>query len=154
MPITRTRSWCLVVCAAFLALAGAGCDEKLSDLTGPTPNLQPNLASIQKEIFNTQDASGRLACIQCHTNAGRTPTGGLLLTEGNAYSSLVGRPSTGKPGDTLVIPGDPDNSYLVKKLEGASTIAGVRMPRGSGPYLTEGQMLVIRRWIKEGAANN
>ena len=53
-----------------------------------------------------------------------------------------------------MIPGDPDNSYLVKKLEGASDIVGLRMPRNNGPFLTEGQMLVIRRWISEGAANN
>ena len=33
-------------------------------------------------------------------------------------------------------------------------INGLRMPRNTGPFLTEGQMLVIRRWISEGAANN
>jgi len=136
----------------FLALAG--CDEKLSDLTGPTPNLQPTFASIQREIFNTQDSSGRLACIQCHTNVGRNPSAGLNLVEGASYGALVGRPSVNKPGEIFVIPGDPDNSYIVKKLLGASGITGVRMPRGAGPYLTEGQMLVIKRWIKEGAANN
>ena len=31
--------------------------------------------------------------------------------------------------------------------------AGVRMPL-NGPYLTEGQVLVIRRWIEIGAPNN
>ncbi|MFN7980083.1 MAG: hypothetical protein U0P30_18260 [Vicinamibacterales bacterium] len=143
----------LFVCVLPL-LTLVACDEKLSDLTGPTPNLTPNLASIQKEIFNTQDSSGRLACIQCHTNVGRTPAAGLNLVEGASFAALVGRPSVNSPGQTFVIPGDPDNSYLVKKLEGATGIAGVRMPRGNGPYLTPGQMLVIRRWIKEGAANN
>lgn len=143
----------LFVCVLPL-LTLTACDEKLSDLTGPTPNLTPSLASIQKEIFNTQDSTGRLACIQCHTNIGRTPAAGLNLVEGASFASLVGRPSVNSPGQTFVIPGDPDNSYLVKKLEGATGIAGVRMPRGNGPYLTPGQMLVIRRWIKEGAANN
>lgn len=143
----------LFVCVLPL-LTLTACDEKLSDLTGPTPNLTPSLASIQKEIFNTQDSTGRLACIQCHTNVGRTPAAGLNLVEGASFASLVGRPSVNSPGQTFVIPGDPDNSYLVKKLEGATGIAGVRMPRGNGPYLTPGQMLVIRRWIKEGAANN
>lgn len=143
----------LFVCV-LPVFALAGCDEKLSDLTGPTPNLAPTFTSIQREIFNTQDSSGRLACIQCHTNVGRTPAAGLNLTEGNAFAALVGRPSVNSPGNTFVVPGDPDNSYLVKKLEGTTGIAGVRMPRGNGPYLTSGQMLVIRRWIKEGAANN
>lgn len=148
-------SRCLqLTCALTLAVASAACDEKLSELAGPTPNLTPTFASIQKEIFNTQDASGRLSCIQCHTNQGRTPAGGLLLTEGNAYAALVGRPSPLRPGEIFVIPGDPDRSYLVRKLEGAADITGARMPRSNGPFLTPGQMLVIRRWIQEGAANN
>jgi hypothetical protein len=28
------------------------------------------------------------------------------------------------------------------------------MPRGNGPFLTEGQIMVIRRWIEIGAPNN
>ena len=37
----------LFVCVLPL-LTMAACDEKLSDLTGPTPNLTPSFASIQK----------------------------------------------------------------------------------------------------------
>jgi len=53
-----------------------------------------------------------------------------------------------------VIPGDADNSYIIHKLEGRSDIIGVRMPRGNGPYLSDGQILVIKRWIANGAPNN
>ena len=133
---------------------GVACDEKLNSITGPTPNLAPTFTSIQQNIFNASDASGRLACIQCHSDQGRTPSGNLVLLEGRAYQNIAGRQSTGMPGATIVIPGDPDNSYIVKKLEGAPDIAGVRMPRGNGPFLTPGQMLVIRRWIELGAPNN
>jgi hypothetical protein len=142
--------------AAFvLALAFAGCDEKLSDLTGPTPKLEPTFSSIQQEIFNTTDASGRLACTNCHTTAGgRNPSGGMNLTTSLSYAAIVGVASTGKPGAVRVIPGDPENSYIIDKLEGRPTIAGVRMPRGNGPFLTDGQMLVIKRWISNGAPNN
>jgi len=136
------------------ALAWAGCDESLSSITGPTPNLEPTFSSIQTNIFNMSDSSGRLACIQCHTDAGRQPAGGMVLLEGRSYQQLVGRASTGKPSATRVIPNDPDNSYMVHKLEGASDIVGERMPRGNGPFLTEGQMIVIRQWIKDGAPNN
>jgi hypothetical protein len=140
---------------ALLALAFAGCDEKLSSITGPTPDLNTTFSSLQRTIFSASDASSRLACIGCHSDQGRNAAGpGLVLLEGRAYAALVGRPSVGKPGATLVIPGDPDNSYLVKKLEGHPDIAGQRMPRGNGPFLSEGQMLVIRRWIAEGAQNN
>lgn len=149
----RFRVLSLLVAAAVFA-GTAACDEALSDLTGPTPNLQPTFSSIQKEIFDTTDSSGRLACINCHTSVGRTPAAGLDLTAGSSYSRLVGVSSVERPGVLRVAAGDPDNSYIVHKLEGRSDIVGVRMPRGTGPYLTDGQMLVIRRWIAQGAANN
>lgn len=145
----------LFVCAVPLVLFSVGCDEKLSDLTGPTPNLTPTLSSIQREIFSTTDSSGRTACTSCHIPGGPANGTGLFLTDAaTSFAALVGRGSRLKPGETLVIPGDPDNSYLVRKLEGGPNINGLRMPRNNGPFLTEGQMLVLRRWIKEGAANN
>jgi hypothetical protein len=135
-------------------LVSAGCDEKLSSITGPTPNLEPTLSSIQANIFNVSDSSGRLACIQCHSDQGRIAAGpGLVLLEGRSYQQLVGVASVNRPGATRVIPGDPENSYLVRKLEGRD-INGERMPRGTGPFLTAGQMLVIRKWISDGAPNN
>jgi hypothetical protein len=42
----------------------------------------------------------------------------------------------------------------VHKLEGRSDIVGVRMPIGGPPFLTDGQMLVVRRWIQSGAKND
>lgn len=142
-------------CVAILAVAAWACDEPLSDLTGPTPNLEPTFSSIQAEIFNTTDASGRLACVQCHaTVAGRPPAAGMNLTTGNSYAALVGTPSNGKPGAVRVIPGDPENSYLIHKLEGRADIVGQRMPRGTGPFLTSGQIQVLERWIEIGAPNN
>ena len=70
-----------------------------------------------------------------------------------AYANLVNVASRGKPSAIRVAPGEPDSSYLVHKLEGGPAIAGQRMPL-NGPYLTAGQIAVIRRWIDEGAANN
>ena len=144
------------LCLAIMVvvLVSSSCDEQLSSVTGPTPQLEITFASIQRDIFNARDLAGRQACIECHSDQGRTPSGGLVLLEGRAYNSIVGRPATGKAGAIHVVPGDPDNSYLIKKLEGASDIVGVRMPRGTGPFLTQGQMLVLRRWIQQGAQNN
>lgn len=146
----RFRVLMLLVGAAVFA-GTAACDEALSDLTGPTPNLEPTFSSIQQEIFNTTDSSGRLACVNCHNGNAFVPGN---FTTGNAYAALVGRASVQRPGLLRVAPGDPDNSYMVRKLEGGPDIGGVRMPRGTGPYLTDGQMLVIRRWIAQGAAND
>ena len=80
--------------------------------------------------------------------------GSVSLTPPGATVGHLSQEPDRRPGETLVIPGDPGNSYLVRKLEGGPGITGFRMPRTSGPFLTDGQMSVIRRWIAEGAANN
>ncbi len=149
----NTRLW-ICLCVSIVAGASAGCDEKLSDLTGPTPDLTTTFASIQREIFNTTDSSGRSACIQCHVTGGAAAGTGLILTSDVAYANLVNRASRLRAGETLVVPGDPDRSYLVRKLEGGPDITGLRMPRNTGPFLTAGQMAVLRRWIALGAAND
>jgi len=143
---------CAVVVVA--ALIGSACDERLRDVAGPSPNLQPTFSSIQREILAATDSSGRAACTQCHTNVGRTPSSGLALNEGFAHAALVGQPSRGKPGAVLVVPGNPEASYLIHKLEGRADIIGQRMPRTSGPFLTPGQISIIRRWIELGARND
>jgi hypothetical protein len=147
------RSLWLVLAVAFGSFAAA-CDENLSELAGPSPNLQPTFASIQREILETTDASGRAACTNCHTDVGRNPSGGLNLRHEVAYAALVGVESRNKAGAVRVIAGDADNSYIVQKLEGRSGIVGERMPRTGGPYLTEGQMTIIKRWIETGAKND
>ena len=152
--MTARRSlFALTLCAASL-VGTAGCDEKLADVAGPTPGLAPTFTSIQREIFQSTDSSGRVACTQCHTTQGRTPAANMSLLPEVAYQNLINVASIQKPGAIRVIPGDPENSYLVHKLEGRSDIVGQRMPRTSGPFLTEGQMLIIRRWIAQGAAND
>ena len=138
-----------VVCAGF-----AACDEKLSTLAGPTPGLEPTFASIQRDILESTDSAGRTACTQCHTSTGRNPSGGLNLNHDVAYDQIVGIAARTKAGVVRVIPGDPDNSYLVQKLEGAASIAGKRMPNNGPPYLTDGQILILRRWIAIGAPRN
>jgi len=135
------------------ALTAVSCDERLSELTGPTPDLKPTLSSIQRDIFGAADSSGRPACTRCHTDVGRNPAGGLNFRGDTAYASLVNVPSRSKAGAIRVIPGDPANSYLIHKIEGRSGIAGVRMPL-AGPYLSDGQVLVIKRWIERGAPND
>jgi hypothetical protein len=139
----------------FSCVAAAACSpQKLSDLAGPTPNLQPTFSSVQSQIFETTDVAGRQACVNCHTNVGKTPSGGLNLAHDGAYDQIVNVASRGKTGAIRVIPGDPDNSYLVKKLEGSAGISGRRMPFSGPPYLTDGQILILRRWIALGAPRN
>ncbi len=145
----RVSSIVFVIALGFTASA---CDEKLSDVAGPSPNLQPTFSSIQRDIFSATDSAGRAACTQCHSGA--TPASGLTLGGATTYNELVNVVSNRKPGAIRVIPGNPDDSYLVQKLEGRSDIVGQRMPRTGGPYLTAGQMSIIRRWIALGAKND
>ena len=143
-------SFSLIVMAA-LCVGTAACDESLSTLTGPTPNLEPTFSSIQSQIFESTDSSGRTPCTNCHTSTGRTPLGGLNLNHDVAYAQLVNAPTRSPVGKIRVIPGDPENSYLIHKLEGRAGISGRRMPNNGPPYLTDGQILVIKRWIEIGA---
>ena len=143
-----------IICVCMLAISAMGCDEKLSDIAGPTPNLHPTFTSIQRDIFSAADSSGRAACTQCHNAGNRNSAAGLSLAEGAAYNELVNVASSRKAGAIRVVPGDPDASYLIHKLEGRSDIVGQRMPRTGGPYLTAGQISIIRRWIALGARND
>jgi len=140
-----------LVCAS---VAWSACDEKLSSVAGPTPNLEPTFASIQHDIFESTDSSGRTPCMQCHTNVGRNPSGGLNLAHDVAYSQLVNVPSSRLAGAVRVVPGDTTSTYLLQKLIGTPGIVGARMPQNGPPYLTEGQIAIIRRWVEIGAPNN
>jgi mono/diheme cytochrome c family protein len=137
----------MILCAVLVA----GCDESLETLAGPTPTLTPTLSSIQRDIFQAGDVSGRPSCASCHNpNGGAFRAVGLDLSTEGTYDSLVGAASRQKPGAVRVVPGDPARSYLVQKVEGAADISGVRMPI-RGPYLTDGQIAIIKRWIELGA---
>ena len=144
-----------VLGAVFVAVGATACDESLSTLAGPTPNLEPTFASIQSEIFETTDSAGRSACTNCHTNVGRNPSGGLNLTHDVAYDQLVNVPSRNKPGAIRVVPSDPESSYLVHKVSRpARESVGNRMPNNGPPYLTDGQIQILERWIEIGAPRN
>lgn len=105
--------------------------------------MQPQLSSIQAEIFTP-------ICSVCH--GASVANAGMRLNEGNAFNFLVDVDSTEVASLKRVAPGDPDNSYIIQKLEGRAAV-GSRMPLG-GPYLSQDQINVIRQWITNGALNN
>ncbi len=57
------------------------------------------------------------------------------------------------PALLRVNPGEPDDSYLVQKIEGAPGIVGSQMPLG-GPALSDQQIVLVRSWIESGAFRN
>ncbi|MBD3298812.1 MAG: hypothetical protein GF341_09175 [candidate division Zixibacteria bacterium] len=79
------------------------------------------------------------------------PQEGLNLEAGSAYGNLVDVNSSQNSSLKRVDPGNPDDSYLVRKLEG--TAPGFRMPRNQPP-LSDAQIQLIRDWIEQGALDN
>jgi hypothetical protein len=73
----------------------------------------------------------------------------LMLNAANSYGMLVDVPSVQVPELMRVAPGNPDDSYLIQKLEGTAAV-GARMPE-TGPPLPQDAINVIRQWITEGA---
>ncbi len=107
---------------------------------GTPPVLEPTFASIQENIFTP-------ICTTCHSGAAAPQ--GLRLDEANSYGLLVGVPSAEVPSILRVAPGDPNNSYLIQKLEGTAAV-GARMPLNMAP-LPQADIAVIRQWITDGA---
>jgi hypothetical protein len=131
-----------MACSVLLAACGwlAGCGSGDGFDAGAGGGLQPTFGSIQSNVFAP-------VCEQCHSGAGAPQ--GLRLDAANAYALLVGVPSSQQPGIQRVRAGDPNNSYLIQKLEGRAG-SGERMPAGLPP-LPQSTIDVIRAWIAAGA---
>jgi hypothetical protein len=76
--------------------------------------------------------------------------GGFTVSAEMTRDDLVNAPAFANPAVILVIPGDPDESYLVRKLEGGPNIQGEAMPP-DGPALAAEEIQRIRDWIAAGA---
>src|SRR5207245_11599590 len=72
------------------------------------------------------------------------------LDPGFSAGNLINVPSPRHANLIRVVPGDPDASVLIQKLQGADGLLGDRMPDG-GPYLTTATINVIRQWIQDRA---
>ncbi|HZI12581.1 MAG TPA: Ig-like domain-containing protein [Myxococcus sp.] len=90
-------------------------------------------------------------CTGCHGSSG-----GLNLTAASSHSNLVNVTANAAACNTLnrVKPGAPEDSVLVRKLEG--TACGNRMPRNNPTYFNgnPGLLVRVRSWILAGAAND
>ena len=102
----------------------------------------PSFASMQA-IFDRD-------CVSCHS-AGAD----LVLTAGVSWPNIVGSPAPPSEscGGTLVVPGDPDASYLYQKLSNDHPCSGMRMPRGEfgSEPLQDCVTAIVREWIAAGA---
>lgn len=106
--------------------------------------FEPTFTNIQTNVFNA-------ICIQCHVGAAAPQ--GLRLDEQNSYDSIVNIISQERSDLFRVQPNNPDNSYLIRKLEGGPEIAGAQMPLNLTP-LPQETINAIRVWISQGAQRN
>lgn len=139
-----------VACVSAACSGGGPADDSGSGNSGGGGGgiqdiaLEPTFSSIQTNLFST-------VCVACHS--GSNPPQGLSLEADQSYGLLVDVPSSEVPTLDRVEPGDPDNSYIIHKLEGTAAV-GLRMPASGPPYLTAAQIAVIRQWISDGAIDD
>lgn len=113
------------------ALALAACAD-------PEP---PTFAEVQEETLTRS----------CGFSACHGAGAGYLTIDGTAadHGRLVDVASFASPDEILIVPGDPDASYVMKKIRGEAGIVGDEMPPGGG--LSDAQIANLEAWIAAGA---
>lgn len=137
----------LLAAAALYGCAGNGngLDSNGNPITpgsGSSGPLTADFQSIQDNVFTP-------ICTKCHIGASAPE--GLQLDATHSYALLVGVASSEQPAVLRVAQGDPDSSYIIRKLQGTPGISGVQMPANGPPYLPQATIDVIRQWITAGA---
>lgn len=125
---------------------GTAGGDFVSTFTVTAGTSAPTLTELQAEIFTP-------SCAKSGCHAGAAPAQGMDLSEGATFASTVDMPSAEVPSLDRIEPGDPDQSYLVRKVEGTASVGG-RMPLDGPPFLSAEQIQRIRDWISAGAEDN
>ena len=125
----------------MLLLLSLACGDKDVADSGATT---PTFTEIDEDILVLSCGLGST----CHEGG----AGGLELDGDGDYDVLVDVASAGEPDETLVIPGDSANSYLMKKLEGTH-VEGDPMPPPSGGF-DAAKIQRVADWIDAGAPND
>ncbi|HXX94487.1 MAG TPA: c-type cytochrome domain-containing protein [Planctomycetota bacterium] len=120
----------LVALGAFLGGMGLA---QAQDKKKPAPDTGISYAKQVYPILNDR-------CQPCHY--AKDKKGGLDVS---TYAALM----KGGKSPKCIVPGQPESSLLIKDIVGKDP----PMPKNANP-LTEPQIDLITRWIKEGARNN
>lgn len=152
--VSRLRAHGIIACCVTAVLSGCGGGGGYGNNnnnnnppptgTTPPPTTTPSLFQQVQDNVLTPNCTG------CHVGANAPQ--GLRLDAGNSYALLFNVASTQVPNLLRVKPGDPDNSYLVQKIDGRATVGG-RMPLGRAA-LPQASIDLVRSWIAAGAQMN
>ncbi|MEW6087716.1 MAG: hypothetical protein AB1498_05375 [bacterium] len=104
--------------------------------------LEPSFSSISRNIFIK-----KCSLYTCHSSASFEKSGNLDLSDKESYNNLINFPSSSYPEIKRIVPGKPDESLLLQRLEG-KVIIGVPLERNC---VTKKEIETIREWIKNGA---
>lgn len=121
--------------------------------TTPGCNIQPKLSDLKAKYFEFSCVFGG-----CHEESAQE--GSLNLEAADLHAELVNVPAAdekaGPRGKLRVVPGNPDASFMVQKLEGTQARdEGNIMPDGTDePIDPECRIKMVRQWIQDGALNN
>jgi hypothetical protein len=98
--------------------------------------------------------NGTCSSSTCH--GPNPPAKPMRLATGQSYDAIVSVPSAELPSMNRITPGNPDQSYLIHKLQGTHQGvggSGDRMPAGQAP-LAPSVIAMMRQWVSEGALRN
>lgn len=114
-------------------------------LAGCSGEQPDKLVSFQKDVHPILKAS----CAECHTppNGEGYQKTGLSVA---SYDDLMKGTKLGK----VIVPGQSLNSSLNRLIEGRPGVdPSIQMPHGK-VKLPEAQLVVLRKWVDQGAKNN
>jgi hypothetical protein len=135
--------------------------DDLPDPNEPLPVESGFFHDKVRPIFESQ----KNKCSGCHAESGanaKLSLGGHISSKA-IVAALVDKPSRSGGQYKLVVPGDPDNSWLYRKASDtaktancqpsatAQCITGVMPPAMTGPTLTSAELETLRQWILDGA---
>lgn len=155
LPVERPFTAAIAV--LFTILAGCTGDGVGLGESGDRETTSSGLVSYSFQIQPIFDTH----CTRCHVSGGigyiatgGDPANGLDLTSGASHAGLVGVRTSQDPQVAprwRVVAGEPDSSYLVQKVVSSAPKSGTRMPQDGPPFLSDGEVELIERWIEEGA---
>jgi mono/diheme cytochrome c family protein len=152
--MNRLRAVLLVGVALVVACSSASSGE---DGVAPAPSesaAPAGSSDFARRGFAVAFAQG---CKSCH--AGDSPVGRVSFANQSGddmRATFLATSATQLPSMKLVTPGDPDHSYVARKLRGDTASltcvdgCGERMPLGNYPF-AEGDRMDFEQWIKDGA---
>jgi hypothetical protein len=138
MSCLRLRRVSVLVLGAFVVPFGIGCE--------PAGPAGATMFSCPSDTAGVQSAILIPACGSAGCHGATGPALGLDLSSPELASRVSGVAAVGCGDRTLVVPGNPGQSYLFDKMVNLAPACGERMPLGTHPLDSEA-VDCLMRWV-------